>query len=214
MARGLTRAAFPETDEMRILVIGAGGAVGRAVVAELAQRHDVLEAGRTRGAHRVDVRDLDDVQRLFAAIDALDAVVVATGSVHFGPLGEMTAQQFRSGIDDKLMGQINVVLAGQHRLADGGSFTLTSGILAEQPIRDGADASTVNAALEGFVRAAAIELPRGLRINAVSPTVLAESMAAYGPYFRGFEPAPASRVALAYARSVEGAQTGQVYKVW
>lgn len=199
---------------MRILVIGAGGAVGRAVVAELAQRHEVVEAGRTRGAHRVDVRDLDDVRRLFAEAGPVDAVVVATGSVHFGPLREMTAEQFRSGLDDKLMGQVNVVLVAQHLLADGGSFTLTSGILAEQPIREGADASTVNAALEGFVRAAAIELPRGLRINAVSPTVLAESTATYGPYFRGFEPAPAARVALAYSRSVEGAQTGQVYKVW
>lgn len=199
---------------MRILVIGAGGTVGRAIVAELAQRHEVLEAGRTRGAYRVDVRDLDDVRRLFAETGPLDAVVMATGSVHFGPLHEMTVEQFRSGLDDKLMGQVNVVLVAQHRLADGGSFTLTSGILAEQPVREGADASTVNAALEGFVRAAAIELPRGLRINAVSPTVLTESMTAYGPYFRGFEPASAARVSLAYSRSVEGAQTGQVYRVW
>ena len=70
----------------------------------------------------------------------------------------------------------------------------------------------VNGALESFVRAAAIEL-RNQRINAVSPSVIAESMDAYGAYFRGFEPVPAKRVALAFSRSVEGAQTGQIYRV-
>ena len=62
-------------------------------------------------------------------------------------------------------------------------------------------------------RAAAIELPRGMRINVVSPTVFAESMEGYGPYFRGFEPMPVARAARAFSRSIEGAQTGQVYKV-
>lgn len=199
---------------MKVLVIGAGGAVGKAIVAELAPRHEVIAAGRSSGAFRVDVLDIESVRRLFAGVGPLDAVVTATGSVHFGPFGAMTAEQFRRGLDDKLMGQVNVVLVAQHLLNDGGSFTLTSGILTEQPIREGVNATAVNAALEGFVRAAAIELPRGLRINAVSPTVLAESMPVYGPYFRGFEPAPAARVALAYSRSVDGAQTGQVYKVW
>ena len=97
---------------------------------------------------------------------------------------------------------------------DGGSITLSSGILTEQPIRQGSSATMVNGAIEGFVRAAAIELDRGLRINAVSPNVVQESMAAYAPYFRGFEAVPAARAALAYSRSVEGAQTGQVYKVF
>ncbi|MFM9982043.1 MAG: short chain dehydrogenase, partial [Burkholderiales bacterium] len=97
---------------------------------------------------------------------------------------------------------------------DGGSITLTTGILTEQPIALGSSASLVNGAVEAFVRAAAIELPRGLRINAVSPTMLAESMAGYGPFFRGFAPVTAARAALAFSRSVEGRQTGQVYKIF
>jgi NAD(P)-dependent dehydrogenase (short-subunit alcohol dehydrogenase family) len=125
----------------------------------------------------------------------------------------MTVDQFWVGLRDKLMGQINVVLLAQQYLNDGGSFTLTSGILADEPIREGASATSVNLALEGFVRGAAIELPRGIRINLVSPTVLEESMEAYAPYFRGFEPVSAARAALAYSRSVEGAQTGRVYRV-
>jgi NAD(P)-dependent dehydrogenase (short-subunit alcohol dehydrogenase family) len=105
-----------------------------------------------------------------------------------------------------------VALVAQEYLNDGGSITLTSGIVAEEPIRNGVSATMVNAAVEGFARAAAIELPRGLRINVVSPTVLAESMDSYGPFFVGFEPIAASRAALSYARSVDGAQTGQVYR--
>jgi NAD(P)-dependent dehydrogenase (short-subunit alcohol dehydrogenase family) len=86
-------------------------------------------------------------------------------------------------------------------------------VLAQDPIRYGASASLANGGIEAFVRAAALELPRGVRINAVSPGVLLESMPGYAPYFRGFEPVPAARAALGFARSVEGAQTGQVYRI-
>jgi NAD(P)-dependent dehydrogenase (short-subunit alcohol dehydrogenase family) len=198
---------------MKVLVIGASGTLGKAVVAELALRHDVIEVGKSRGGHRVDVLDSSSIRRLFADIGKVDAVVTATGNLHFGALAEMTPEQFQIGLDDKLMGQVKVVLAAHPFVNDGGSFTLTSGIVGIEPIRYGVNATAVNAAVEGFVRGAAIELPRGLRINAVSPTVLTESLPAYGAYFRGFESAPAARVALAYSRSVEGAQTGCVYRV-
>ena len=137
----------------------------------------------------------------------------AAGSLHFGPLADMTAEQFKIGLHDKLLGQVDLALIGQHYVNAGGSITLTSGILSDEPIRYGANAAAVNSAIDGFVRGAAVEL-QGIRINAVSPTVLQESLDSYGPYFQGFEAAPASRVALAFSRSVEGAQTGRVYRVW
>jgi NADP-dependent 3-hydroxy acid dehydrogenase YdfG len=146
-------------------------------------------------------------------VGKVDAIVSTTGSLHFGPLAEMTAEQFKIGLHDKLLGQVDLALIGQHYVNEGGSITLTSGILTDEPIRYGANASAVNSAIDGFVRGAAVEL-RGVRINSVSPTVLTESLDAYGPYFQGFESAPASRVALAYSRSVEGAQTGRVFRVW
>ncbi|MGF6595502.1 NAD(P)-dependent dehydrogenase (short-subunit alcohol dehydrogenase family) [Paraburkholderia sp. GAS448] len=197
----------------KVVVIGATGTLGRAVVAELKARHEVIEVGATRGAYRVDSTNPASIEKLFAQTGKVDAIVTTIGKVHFGPLPDMTVDQFWVGLRDKLMGQINVVLLAQQYLNDGGSFTLTSGILADEPIREGASATSVNLALEGFVRGAAIELPRGIRINLVSPTVLEESMEAYAPYFRGFEPVSAARAALAYSRSVEGAQTGRVYRV-
>lgn len=197
----------------RVLLVGASGTLGRAVASELAARHDLLGAGRNSGELRLDLTDSDSIRAALAQAGPLDAVVCAAGNVHFAPLLQIGAAGWQVGLDDKLMGQVNLSLLAAEYLRDGGSITLTGGVLADQPIRQGASASLVNGALEAFVRAAAIELPRGLRINLVSPTVLLEAMPAYAPYFRGFEPVPAARAALAYARSVEGAETGKVYRV-
>jgi NAD(P)-dependent dehydrogenase (short-subunit alcohol dehydrogenase family) len=198
---------------MKILVVGATGTIGRAVVAELASRHEVVQAGRSSGELRLDITDRASIQSAFEKLGSVDAVVSTAGSVKFAPLENMEAADFEIGLRDKLMGQVELVLAGRDHVAPGGSFTLTTGVLDSDPIRAGSSASMVNGALNAFVAAAAIELPRGLRINSVSPGVIEESLADYAPFFRGFEPVPAARAALAYAKSVEGAQTGRVYRV-
>ena len=199
---------------MKVIVIGATGTIGRAIVEELGRRHDIVTVGKTRGQHQADITDYRQVQALFARTGKADAVVVAAGIMALEPLAGMTPERFRVGLDSKLMGQVHVALAAQHALGDGGSITLTSGIDVYHPIAHATNAVTSNSAVEGFVRGAAIELARGIRINAVTPGLLTESKEAYGHLFPGFETVPARRVALAYARSVEGAQTGQVYKVW
>lgn len=198
---------------MKILVIGASGTVGKGVVDEMSRDHQVIKVGKTQGDFQVDLTSEQSVRALFAQTGRVDAIVSATGGVHFGPLSEMTTAQFETGLQDKLMGQVRLVLIGKDFLTAGGSFTLTTGILAQQPIRTGVNATAVNAALEGFVLSAATELA-GLRINAVSPTVLTEALDSYGPFFPGFESASASRVAQAYRRSILGVETGRVYRVW
>lgn len=198
---------------MKIIVIGASGTIGRAVSEELSQRHEVIRVGRTRGDYQVDITSQESVEALFAQTGEVDAIVSTTGNLHFGPLSTMTDSQFNLGLQDKLLGQIRLALVGQHFLRDGGSITLVSGIVAQEPIAQGVNATTVNAGLEGFVRAAACELPRGIRINPISPTVLSESLAAYGDFFPGFPSVPAAAVAQAYRRSIEGVQTGRIYPV-
>jgi len=198
---------------MRILVIGASGTIGRAVAAELGQRHEILSAGRNSGDLRLDITDRSSIQAAFEKAGTVDALVSTVGKVKFAPFGEMEAEDYEIGLKDKLMGQVALVLIGRNYLADGGSFTLTTGVLDSDPIRMGSSASMVNGALNAFVMAATIEMPRSLRINAVSPGVIREAMKDYAPFFRGFEPVPAARAALAYAKSVEGAQTGKVYRV-
>ena len=198
---------------MRVLIVGASGTIGRAVVAELGQRHEVVTAGRNSGDIRLDITDSESIRAAYADAGPLDAVVSTAGTVRFAPFAELDSEGYETGLRDKLMGQVNLVLIGRDSIADGGSFTLTTGVLDREPIRKGTSASMVNGAVNAFVRAAAIEMPRGQRINVVSPGVIEEAMAAYAPFFRGFEPVPAARAALAYAKSVEGAQTGQVFSV-
>ena len=198
---------------MKILIVGASGTIGRAVAAELGQRHEVIAAGRKSGDVRLDMTDAASIRAAFGKIGRVDAVVSAAGEAKFAPLQQMQPADYELGLRDKLMGQVSLVLIGRDSVADGGSFTLTSGVLDSDPIRAGSSASMVNGAINAFVMAAAIELPRGLRINAVSPGLLDESAGDLAPFFRGFETVPASRVALAYAKSVEGARTGQVFRV-
>jgi NAD(P)-dependent dehydrogenase (short-subunit alcohol dehydrogenase family) len=198
---------------MRVLIIGASGLIGRAIVGELGGRHELVTAGRNSGDLRLDITDPASIKAMYEHAGALDAVVSAAGKVKFAPLADLTGADFDLGLRDKLMGQVNIVLIGQHYITDGGSFTLTTGVLDHDPIPMGSSASLVNGAVNAFVLAAAIELRRGLRINAVSPGVIKEALAHYGPFFRGFEAVPVAKAARAYAKSVEGAQTGQVYRV-
>ncbi|MEM7641075.1 MAG: short chain dehydrogenase [Pseudomonadota bacterium] len=195
---------------MRILLVGASGDIGRAVHGALAPRHEIVTVGRTSGALRADLEDRASLEALYRAAGPLDAVVCASGNVHFGPLVEFTEAQVMLGLRNKVMGQINLVLAGLDHVADGGSFTLTSGVLDRDPIRMGMGAATANGALAGFVRGAAIEMPRGLRVNVVSPGLLDVSVPRYGDWFPGHEPVAAARVGQAYVKAVEGPGTGEV----
>ena len=198
---------------MKIIVVGGSGTIGQAIVSELKKRHEVIVASHKHGDVQVDIEDLKSIERMYQMIGKVDAVISAIGKFHFGEMVKMTSDDYFVGINNKLMGQINLVLVGLHHINDNGSFTLISGTLSHDPVRYCSSASMVNAAIDGFVVGAAIEMPRSIRINAVSPTIVTESMVKYAEYFRGFEPVSSACVALAFSKSVEGAQTGQVYKV-
>lgn len=199
---------------MRVLLVGASGTLGRAVRNELAKNHEIIEAGRTGKDVSVDISSPDSIASMYRQVGRIDAVVSAAGHTHFGPLKDMTPELNEVSIQSKLKGQVNLVLLGIEHLNDGGSFTLTTGVIMDEPIAGGASAALAGGAIQAFVRSAAFELPRGLRINNVSPNVVKESIDTYGPYFPGFDPVPASKVALAYMKSVEGIQSGQTFRVY
>ena len=210
---------MPQSPRLRVLVVGASGVLGRAVVAELSPRCDIVSAGSKTGEIRIDITDPASIEAGFKATGPLDAVACAAGAVNWHPLSAikpapLEKSSYGLGLTSKLMGQVNLALAARDHLNDMGSITLITGILSDAPIATGTSASMVNRAVEGFVMAAAIEMPRGIRINVVSPSVFEESMKEYGPFFRGFEPVTVARAARAFSRSIEGLETGQTYRVF
>ena len=193
---------------MRVLIVGATGTIGRAVAEALSGRHEIVRVGKTRGDLQVDLSSRASIERLYDSAGPVDAVISTAGEARFGPLASLTDEDFRFTLANKLMGQVDLVRAGLGRVRDAGSFTLTTGVLAREPTPGSAAISLVNAGLEGFVRAAALEMPRGIRINAVSPPWVSETLAAMGRDASGGQ--PAARVAAAYVESVEGRKTGEV----
>ena len=198
---------------MRIVVVGASGTIGKAVATHLGARHEIVRVTRKSGDIKVDITSFASIQAMFDRVGPFDALASCAGNVAFAPFSELDEIKYGASLEDKLMGQINLVRLGLAKIREGGSFTLVSGVLSHDPIVGGAAASLVNGALESWVRAAAIEIPKCARVNVVSPTVLTESMDTFGPYFKGFEPVPAARVALAYEKCIEGKLTGQVLRV-
>ncbi len=193
---------------MKIIVIGATGTIGKAVAQALAARHEVVSVARSSGEIRADLTDKASVLRLFEQVGPVDAVVSAAGQARFKPLEALSDEDFQFSLSNKLMGQVNLVRLSLPFLRDNGSITLTSGVLAEEPTPGSPAISLVNSGLNGFVRAAALEMPRGIRVNIVSPPWVSETLAAMG---RDADSGMlAAEVSKAYVQSVEGHQTGRV----
>ena len=194
---------------MRILVIGATGTIGKAVVAALSGKHGVITASRHKAHEQVDIADPSSIRALFERVGRVDAIVSAAGSAAWKPLADLSDADFAFSLSNKLMGQVNVARYGMTFVNDGGSITLTSGVLAQEPTPGSSAVSLVNAALEGFARAATLDAPRGIRVNVVSPPWVAETLKGMGRDPSGG--LPAETVARSYVESVEGDARGRVF---
>ena len=194
---------------MRILIIGAHGTIGREIVKALSDEHEVIGASRSGSELHVDITVPASLRAMFEKAGRVDAIVSAAGSGAWKPLADLTDDDFALSLRYKLMGQVNVVRYGFEHVNDGGSITTTSGVLARSPMVGSAAISLVNSGLEGFTRAAALEAPRGIRVNVVSPPWVTETLIEMGSsdLSHGL---PAATVALAYVRSVTGSENGQV----
>jgi NAD(P)-dependent dehydrogenase (short-subunit alcohol dehydrogenase family) len=196
---------------MKVVVIGATGTIGTEVVRRLVREHEIIPVGHRGGDFQVDITSKNSIEQLFAEIGSCDAVICTAGEAPFARLDDLTDEDYLLGLTDKLMGQVNVVRVGRAYVSDHGSFTLTSGILSREPVPGSACISMVNAAVDAFVQAAALEMTRGLRINAVSPVWATETLQALG---LNFSPSmPVADFVPAYRESLEGWHTGEVLDV-
>jgi NAD(P)-dependent dehydrogenase (short-subunit alcohol dehydrogenase family) len=196
---------------MKFLVVGSTGLIGSYVAKTLSKHGTVIGVSRTTQIS-VDVKDPASIKAMYEKVGKVDAVASCIGKVAFKPVTELSYEDYLMGFKDKALGQVELVRAGINYLNDSGSFTLMTGVLARDPIPSGSVAALANGAIESFTLAAAIDLPRGLRINTVSPNVLVEATS-YHPSFPGYHQVSAQSVADAYVKSILGKQTGQIYKL-
>lgn len=196
---------------MKIIIVGASGTMGSFLSNEFEKEHEVIRADRNTPDVRVDITSPEAIENMYKKAGTFDALICTAGPTYIGSWKNLTDSAFRKGVEGKMMGQINLVLIGQHYINPKGSFTLITGALTHDPQKNFANASTANAAVEGFVRAAAIELENGIRINAVSPTVI-ENSPHYFPFFPGEIPVTMKQLEYGFRKSVFGANTGQIIK--
>ncbi len=196
---------------MKIIIVGATGTMGKHLANAFEKEHEIVRVAKKDGDIQADITSTDSIEKMFKQVGPFDALISTAGPTYVGPWKKLNDKEFRQGVEGKMMGQINLVLIGQHYINPKGSFTLITGALTHDPQKNFANASAANGAVEGFVRAAAIELENGIRINAVSPTVI-ENSPQYFPYFPGDIPVTMQQLEFGFRKSVFGANTGQVIK--
>jgi NAD(P)-dependent dehydrogenase (short-subunit alcohol dehydrogenase family) len=199
---------------MKILIVGGNGTIGRAVSDFFRQNHEVLVAGRSTGDVQVDMTDIESILSMYESTGKLDAVICIAGEAKWAPFDALTEADFEIGLRSKLMGQVNLVRVGRNFLNAGGSFTLTTGILADDPVPMTTSAAMVNGAIHSFVQAAALEMQNGHRINAVSSGLVDASAEKYKDYFPGHNPVPMWKTVNAYVKSVMGKGNGRVIRIY
>jgi NAD(P)-dependent dehydrogenase (short-subunit alcohol dehydrogenase family) len=199
---------------MRILIIGGQGTIGRKVSQYFQKNHEVIIAGRNSGDVNIDIADSNSIQKGLEAAGALDAVVCIAGEAKWAPFNDLSEEDFYIGIRSKMMGQINMVRLAKDHLNPGGSITLTTGILADDPVPMTTSAAMVNGAIHSFAQAAVLELENGIRLNVVSSGLVEDAVEKYREYFPGHNPIPMTKVVNGYIRSVEGKGTGQVIRIY
>jgi NAD(P)-dependent dehydrogenase (short-subunit alcohol dehydrogenase family) len=199
---------------MKIVLIGGHGTIGKKVAAALSPRHELIIAGRSSGDIQVDITAATSIEDMFRQLKTVDACICTAGTGYYGDFHTMQEQHMTGGIAGKLMGQVNLVLIGKQYLTEGGSFTLTSGIAAEHPAKNGTCVAMINGAVNSFVLGAAQELKKEQRINVVSPGLVEDSWERYGAMFPGYNLVPMHKLVNAYLLSVEGAVNGKIIKVY
>ena len=199
---------------MEILLVGGKGTIGKKLSKHFAKKHSVIIGGRSSGDVIVDIADNNSIEKMFAAVGSVDAIICVAGEAKWAAFEAMSEEDFYIGLRSKLMGQVNLVRVGQNFLKAGGSFTLTTGILADHPVVLTTSAAMVNGAIHSFVKAVALELKNGMRINVVSSGLVEDAIEKYESYFPGHNPIPMKKVVNGYVKSVEGKETGKIIRMY
>ena len=199
---------------MKILIIGGNGTIGKKVADHLRTDHEVITAGRANGDVRVDISQSDSIKSMFEKVKMVDAILCIAGEAKWADFNDLSEEDFYIGLRSKLMGQVNVVRIGRSYLQPSGSITLSTGILADDPVVKTTSAAMVNGGIHSFVQAVSLEIENGTRVNAVSLGVVEDAYEKYRDYFPGHNPVPTNKVINAYIRSIFGKGNGEIIRIY
>ena len=199
---------------MKILIIGGNGTIGKTVVSHFEEKNEILIAGRTNGDVNVDIADSSSIKSMFDDIGKVDAIICIAGEAKWADFNELTEDDYYIGLKSKLMGQVNLVRIGQNYLNSNGSITLSTGILADDPVVKTTSAAMVNGGIHSFVQAVALEIENGIRVNVVSSGMVEDAYDKYKDYFPGHNPIPMKKVINGYVRSVNGNGNGEIIRIY
>ena len=199
---------------MKILIVGGGGTLGKYIKSYFERNHEVISAGRTSGDVQLDIADTSAMEELFEEVGNIDALICAAGEAKWAPFAKFEEEDFYIGLRSKLMGQVNLVRIGRNYINDGGSITLTTGILADDPVPLTSSAAMVNGAIHSFVKAVVLDLEENIRVNVVSPGLVEDAVERYNDYFPGHHPIPMEKMLRGYIRSVEGKGNGEIIRIY
>ena len=199
---------------MKILIIGGNGTIGRKVANYFSTNNEVLIAARTNGDVNVDIADSNSIKVMFEKVGKVDAIICAAGEAKWASFNDLTEEDYYIGLKSKLMGQVNLVRIGRHFLNANGSITLSTGILADDPVVKTTSAAMVNGGIHSFVQAVALEVENGIRVNVVSLGMVEDAYEKYKDYFPGHNPIPMKKAVNAYVRSVMGKTNGNVIRYY
>ena len=199
---------------MKILIVGGNGTIGKPVVDHFAKDNEVIIAGRTKGDLKIDISDSASIKEGLEKVGKLDAIVCIAGEAKWANFDELSEEDYYIGLRSKLMGQVNLVRLGMDHLNPNGSITLSTGILADDPVVKTASAAMVNGGIHSFVQAAALEMEDGVRLNVVSLGVVQDAYEKYRDYFPGHNPVPMTKAVNAYVRSVNGRANGEIIRIY
>lgn len=198
---------------MKILIIGGNGTIGKRVVSNFEQENEIIIAGRTSGDVAVDIADSTSIKSMFEEVGKVDAVICIAGEAKWAEFNDLTEEDYHIGINSKLMGQVNLVRIGQNYLTKNGSITLTTGILADDPVSKTTSAAMVNGGIHSFVQAVALEI-ENVRVNVVSAGMVEDAYEKYKDLFPGHNPIPMTKVVNGYVRSVNGKGNGEIIRIY
>jgi len=197
---------------MKILVIGGNGTIGKKVSKRLLEKHEIIIAGRNSGDVQVDFSDSNSIKSMFEEVGKVDAIVAIAGDAKWDKFENLSEDDFYIGIKSKLMGQVNVVRIGKDYLNQGGSITLSTGILADDPVDMTTSAAMVNGAIHSFVKAVVLELGT-IRVNVVCSDLVEDAYEKYKDYFPGNTAVPMYKIVDGYVKCIEGKITGRILRI-